>query len=384
MSDWTDSANWPPRALALGMLAFLVYPALELAGAATAPSAARIAPAAGAAAVVLAAYVWACWRQPVAGPPLWGLLAVIAALAAIVPLVWGPGWLGLLMYPAVATALLVPGLAGLVCSACVGGATAAIGLGIGADRDAVLSVSLVTVLAGLAACGVARLTRLTRELRSARAEVAQLAAAGERLRLARDLHDAVKQQLFVASLELGAGRASLGADALAAAGHLEQAEQAVGEARTGLARLIGGMRPAGPARAGGPDLAAALRVYLDDWQRQHEISARFSARGEAWCPPEAREAMLWAALEALTNVARHSRAASVEVSVESGDGAVRVRVADDGRGFTPESAAGGHGLSIMAERLESIGGQAAVTGTVGGGTTVTLTWPVQGARSGRL
>ena len=370
MSDWTDRAAWP-RGFALALLVFLVYPGLELArGGLTVP---RAAPAAAVAAVVLGVYAGVCWRQPAPGRALWAVLAGMAVVAALVPLLWGPGWLGLLLYPAVAAGLLVPGTGGLAAVAGLSAAIAAIGFGAGAEGDAVLSISLVTLLAGLAAAGIARLIRLTRELRFARAQVARLAAADERLRLAAELHDAVKQHLFVASLELGASRAGLGAGIPAS--HLERAEQAVAEAKAGLAGLISGLRRAGPAGAGGPDLGTALRSCLAAWQERHQITVRFCGPGSFRCPPEVQEAVLSAVQEALTNVARHARAATVAVTAESGDDAVRVTVADDGTGFQPGRAPGGHGLSIMAERLARAGGRAAVTSAPGDGTTVTLSWP---------
>ncbi|MBI5441316.1 MAG: ATP-binding protein [Deltaproteobacteria bacterium] len=86
-----------------------------------------------------------------------------------------------------------------------------------------------------------------------------------------------------------------------------------------------------------------------------------------------RESVLFRVMqEALTNVAKHARAARVAVRMEEGEGYVRVVVADDGVGFDPEAAerGGRWGLAIMADRLEAIGGRLQVDSAPGAGTRV--------------
>ena len=74
--------------------------------------------------------------------------------------------------------------------------------------------------------------------------------------------------------------------------------------------------------------------------------------------------------EALANVRRHSAARNVEVGLRTDDQALLIEVSDDGRGFDPESARAGIGLSAMRERAEGLGGDFEVRSRPGRGTEV--------------
>lgn len=366
------------RGLAVTSLAFLCYPALDAAGGPVV--AARVAPAALLTVLVVAVYLWACWHRGSAPRQLSPALAFMVVLGVAVPAAWGVNWLGLLLFGAIGCALALPLLPGLVTTACLAVVTVAEGMAIGARGNVVLSLGLVTVLAGLAAAGFVVLTDTVAALRSARAQIARLAAADERLRLARDLHDAVKQHLFVASMELGAATAVLGTSTAQCRAHLGQAGQAVTTAQAELAGLISQMRPDRPA---GADLATALRRHLNTWPARHRIGVELSLSGATSCSPLVDDAFLRAAQEALTNVARHSAASTVRVVLAIGDdpAAAELRISDNGTGMRPGST-GGHGLAIMRERLEAVGGTALIHSSPGNGTQVVLRWP-SGTDGGR-
>ena len=94
--------------------------------------------------------------------------------------------------------------------------------------------------------------------------------------------------------------------------------------------------------------------------------------------PEQDLAVYRVAQESLTNVARHAGARTVELSLTRVVGGVLLRVADDGRGITPEQAAGdSSGLGGMRERALLIGGSLAVHALAEGGTEVTLAVPLR-------
>jgi NarL family two-component system sensor histidine kinase LiaS len=207
-------------------------------------------------------------------------------------------------------------------------------------------------------------------LMQARGELATLEA---RNRFARDLHDSVKQQVFATSLQVAAARALIESDTAAAERHLEQAEGLVRGAQKELNVLIHEMRP---AALEGKGLAAALRDYVKDWSRGAEIEAEVHVRGEREAPLEVEQALFRVAQEALANVARHSGAASVEVDLVYDARSVRLRVADDGRGFDPEAPGEGFGLQSMRERLASLGGRVSVESAPGKGTRVESVCPL--------
>ncbi len=96
-----------------------------------------------------------------------------------------------------------------------------------------------------------------------------------------------------------------------------------------------------------------------------------SRPGSRWTEsiPETEQALFRLAQEALANVAKHAEAKQVAITLVRTDGAVTMSVADNGRGFDPESAAGkGLGLRSMRERIEALGGELSVESAPGSGT----------------
>jgi NarL family two-component system sensor histidine kinase LiaS len=189
-----------------------------------------------------------------------------------------------------------------------------------------------------------------------------LAVVEERHRLARDLHDSVKQQLFVVTMLLGTAQAQVG-DTPEAARTLAEAERLAAQAQQELTGLIRALRPLALANKG---LGAALRELLADWGQRTGIAVRASIVDELPLRLAAEQELFRMAQEALTNVARHSGAASVEVCAEVSGGTILLSVADDGHGFDPAAVSQGLGLSGMRERVEAVGGMLLIySGAVG-------------------
>jgi NarL family two-component system sensor histidine kinase LiaS len=181
-----------------------------------------------------------------------------------------------------------------------------------------------------------------------------LAVVDERQRLARDLHDAVKQQVFATSMQVGAARALLDRDPDAAREHLAQAERLATGAQQELTGLIRELRPVALVDKG---LVGALEEYARDWSRQTGISADVRAQGTRATPLGVEQAVFRVVQEALANVARHSGAAAVDVHLAWDSDSLAVTVTDNGRGFSVDQATGkGMGLSSMRERIEALGG----------------------------
>ncbi len=214
-----------------------------------------------------------------------------------------------------------------------------------------------------------RLIAINRELQAARAEIARLAAGEERLRLARDLHDSVKQQVFVTSMEIGAARALLERDPRSAKTHLEEADAANRRVQEDLNALIHEMRPLGTQGRG---LAAAVRDYAADWSHRHRIRVAVRVRGGIEVSSGVEESLLRVVQESLTNVLKHSRASEALIDLERAGDELRLSVRDNGIGFDPASDAGrGFGLASMRERVEELGGRVWVESRRGGGTRIT-------------
>lgn len=203
-----------------------------------------------------------------------------------------------------------------------------------------------------------RLNGMAEQIQTLLAARKELAVVEERNRLARDLHDSVKQQIFAASMQMAAARALVQRDPQAAEARLGEVERTVAEAQRELTALIGELRPAALANKG---LVPALRDYSGDWSRRTGIAAEVYAQGERPAPLEVEQALFRVAQEALANIARHSGATHTEVRVSWEPEALRLIIADDGRGFDAAAAAGkGIGLQSMRERVEAIGGALAI------------------------
>jgi signal transduction histidine kinase len=218
-----------------------------------------------------------------------------------------------------------------------------------------------------------------RELRLSRARIEELkeaemaqAVIEERSRLARDLHDGLAQELWLAKLRLGKLLNAVGRDdaeyereatALGAA-----IDSAIAEAR--LAVIAVNVRP-GEAQ----DLEHALARYVHDVTERLDLPVAFRADRPA--PPlEVRtsEEILRSVHEALHNVRKHADATSATVVLDAEDGWVRVSVTDDGKGIEPGDENTGFGLKQMRERVEAMGGRLRVE-SPGYGTTVILEVP---------
>lgn len=211
--------------------------------------------------------------------------------------------------------------------------------------------------------------QLLEELRSAQRQLHNLAVAEERTRLARDLHDSVKQQVFATTMQLGAARVLIEHDPEAARTHVVEAEQLAQQAGTELSLLIHELRP---VALGDKGLAAALQAYTRDWSRQTGIHVTTHAEGSHSLPPPAEHALLRVAQEALANVARHSHATTVTVDLTYAADAVTLAIADNGRGFDVHAIQKGVGLDSMRERIEELGGRMQVDSQLGTGTRIVV------------
>jgi two-component system nitrate/nitrite sensor histidine kinase NarX len=215
----------------------------------------------------------------------------------------------------------------------------------------------------------------------------ELATVEERQRLARDLHDAVSQTLFSASLiaevlpELWQTSPEEGQELL---GKLQQLSRgALAEMRALLMEL----RPAALLEASVRDLLRQLGQAVSG---REGIPVTVTVDGACDLPADVQIALYRIAQEALNNVVKHARASRVEVSLdcttltpglpsslEEGDGErVRLCIRDDGSGFDPRSVSQERlGLGIMHERAASIGARIEIESEAGQGTQVMVVWP---------
>jgi signal transduction histidine kinase len=205
------------------------------------------------------------------------------------------------------------------------------------------------------------------ERRSARTDARQ----AERARIARELHDSISQDLFSLSL-LAAGMrraapAELGRES-------EAMERTAARTLREMQALLLELRPVALEDTG---LTPALEELCRAYESRLGITVR-TALEEVCLPPGAEHALLRLTQEALGNAVKHGAPGTVDVRLNRVPDGVRLRIADDGRGFDPSrpSSSHGMGLRLMRERMEELGGAFTVTSDPAAGTVVTASIPL--------
>jgi signal transduction histidine kinase len=209
------------------------------------------------------------------------------------------------------------------------------------------------------------------------AETEALAAQAERTRLGREIHDGIAQSLFMLTLNLEACIELVEHDPERLRSRLqtliELSRQTLWETR----HYIHDLRPL-------LDDARGLRPAIENQAREFQtisslpVTLRISGE-EPRLSITTRQAIYRILQEALANVFKHAGARQVTVELAFEADAVRLTVADDGRGFQPDPATSGHGLGNMRARAIEAGGQFELVSLPEQGTRVSVMLPAQGA-----
>ena len=201
----------------------------------------------------------------------------------------------------------------------------------------------------------------------------QAAAAAERERLARDLHDAVTQTLFSVAAIAEALPRVWERDPQEAQQGLEDLRQLTQGALAEMRALLLELRPAALAEH---DLGTLLQQLTEALTGRTRMPITTRIEGDCSLPVEVRIALYRIAQEALNNIAKHAQANQTHVDLSCTATSARLRIRDDGSGFELEAAnPHGLGVNIMHERAQAIGAQLEIDSQAGGGTVVTVRWP---------
>lgn len=212
------------------------------------------------------------------------------------------------------------------------------------------------------------LDRMALDLKSLLRSRAQLATLAERQRLARDLHDTVKQKAFALNMQLATARRVLGD--VPGAERLEQAQRLTQQIQQELAQILDEMR----ASDAELPLDERLRSRANEWAHTSGMALDFDLHDIATMPAAQEDSLLRIADEALSNVLRHSGADRVAVTLRREAERVRLTIADNGRGSAID-ARPGMGLRNMRERAESLpGGRFEFDAPPGRGARVTASF----------
>ena len=204
-------------------------------------------------------------------------------------------------------------------------------------------------------------------------DLAQVSATmQERQRLARELHDAVTQTLFSASLIAEVLPRIWQRSPEAGMARLDELRQLTRGALAEMRTLLLELRPQALLEA---DMGELFRQLTEAMTGRSRIPVTLDITPDLNLEPETKVAFYRIAQEALNNVAKHAHASQVDVSLTESDGHLVLRIADDGRGFDPQSIPPTHlGLGIMQERAHQIGATLEIESEVGRGTRVVSRW----------
>jgi signal transduction histidine kinase len=200
-------------------------------------------------------------------------------------------------------------------------------------------------------------------------------ARNERLRIARDLHDSLGQNVSVLRLKLerlNDGQLTSGdaefQDELASM--LAVADEAYEQVRETLEELRSTEQP---------DLEQAVRLYASQVSERAGCSVRVhSSEHPGTLSTMRNRQIMYIVREALNNVEKHACAQNVDIRLHWSDGEFRLTVRDDGKGFEPQelNTEGHYGMAIMDERSRAINALLVIESTPGEGTKLTLSLPL--------
>jgi signal transduction histidine kinase len=204
----------------------------------------------------------------------------------------------------------------------------------------------------------------------------------ERQRLAQEIHDTLAQGFTSIVMQLEAADLALPEEQGAVRARLFQARETARLSLVEARRLVQALRPE-PLE--GVSLPDAMARVCDRWRQETGTAIAFSVTG---CPnalhPEVEVSLLRLQQEGLANVAKHSQANQVMVTLSYMEDQVALDIHDNGIGFDPQLLSHSHapsqtgfGLQTMRERVGQIGGQMIIESHPGGGTTLAFQIPVE-------
>ena len=189
-----------------------------------------------------------------------------------------------------------------------------------------------------------------------------------RQELARDLHDAAKQQLFAATMQLTAANSLIDTAPSNARKHLDTATNLTKQAQQELASVIDELRPAQLQRT---TFSSAVQALSDNFEVQNNIPVQLNLAVHQKISPQIEQALFRLLQEALSNIAKHSQATEVKVDLSAEHNRFELRVSDNGTGFEPgNKMISGFGLQSMQQRISNLQGTFEIKSKPNMGTTI--------------
>lgn len=198
-----------------------------------------------------------------------------------------------------------------------------------------------------------------------------LAISDERNRLARELHDTVKQKLFALDLQLATIKTKSAAMEFAGE-HILEAEAITREAQHDLMEIITQLHP---TEGNNTSFFERIVMIAEDFKRRFGISIELKYAELLQCNAYTEHHILRIVQESLINAVRHGKASKIVIASERNDDTITLTITDNGVGFMTKQKTGGLGLISMHERVQELpDGTLDIQSTVGVGSQITLSW----------
>lgn len=207
-------------------------------------------------------------------------------------------------------------------------------------------------------------------------QASEAAALEERNRIARDLHDSIKQQIFSISVSAAAAKAHMNSTGEGAREAVEDIQNSVKEAQVEMRALLQQLRSSPLENT---NLREALETQAQalgyrTGARVHVEIAEIPTADQL--PPGAQEAIFRLVQEAFANIARHARAETIWLKLYLQAKQLCIEIRDDGQGFNPQTVQKGMGLNNLQERVQTLHGSLTIQSAPGKGTSISATIPL--------
>jgi PAS domain S-box-containing protein len=214
------------------------------------------------------------------------------------------------------------------------------------------------------------------ERRRAEELIGEKIASTERGRLARELHDAVTQTLFSASVLAQSAPRMLDKNPTVARQNIEQLALLIRGALAEMRALLLELRP---SDFKAENLAQLFDLLAESTRARTRAKVTVIVDSSCATPDEVAITLYRITQESLNNIAKHALASEVIVNLVCNHRGAKLSIDDDGRGFDPLAIPAGHlGVSIMRERAQKIGAAIKIDSEIGRGTQVNVSWSASG------
>lgn len=223
---------------------------------------------------------------------------------------------------------------------------------------------------------VASLQRLSTNNAELASKARMSAVVEERQRLARELHDAVSQQLFAISMTATAVGRTLDQDFERAKRQVQLIEEMAAAAQSEMRALLLHLRP---VHLEGKRLVEAIPELVDEMRAKIAIDIALDMEEDLYLNKGMENHLFRIVQEALSNTLRHAKATKMDIVLQRRGDSVRLGIRDNGVGFDPLlKKHASYGMVSMEERVNEIGGSLNIASAPGKGTRIEIRVPIMG------